>query len=381
MPKNLFEGEPGYQHGEIPAVGVLLAFLGTPEAPTAAALRPYLRQFLSDPRVIEMSRPAWWLILNLFVLPFRPRKSAQLYAKIWTDEGSPLLVISRRQAAAIEKRLKSEIGTPVHVALGATYGRPSMRQALESLRARGCRRLLFFPLFAHYSSTSTGAAFDALTAVLGRWRWLPELRTIFSYHDEPAYVRALAAGIRRRWRAEGEPEKLVMSFHGIPQRYLENGDPYHCQCLKTGRLLADELGLAEDRWLVTFQSLFGREEWIKPYTDVTLQALARAGVKHVDVVCPGFAADCLETLEEIEEQNREFFLAAGGETFRYLPALNDRPDHIDLLVDLIRRNLHGWVVPKEDWDAAAVQAEAEAVRRRAEARMRSPARADGGGGG
>lgn len=378
MPTNLYEGDPGFRHGETPAVGVLVAILGTPAAPTAAAVRPYLRAFLGDPRVIEVPRLKWWLILNLFVLPFRPRASAKLYASIWTDEGSPLLTISQRQADALEGALRGRVGGPVHVALGATYGEPSIRGALEALRAKGCRRIVFLPMFSHYSSTSTGAAFDAMTRVLMKWRWVPELRTVQQWHDAPGYIGALAASVREHWAEHGEPDKLLMSFHGVPQRYLEAGDPYHCQCLKTGRLLAEALELPRERWQASFQSLFGREEWIKPYTDVTLAAMARSGVRHVDVICPGFAADCLETLEEIEEQNREGFLEAGGERFGYIPCLNDRPDHIAFLADLLVRNLGGWVEAPDEYDAARVEAEAAASRERAEALAASPSPADAG---
>ena len=385
MPKNLFRGEPDFEHGEVPAVGVLLAILGTPDEPTAPAVRRYLREFLGDPRVIELSRPVWWLILNLFVLPFRPRKSAALYASVWTDEGSPLLVISRKQEAAIAERLTAGYRSPVHVALGATYGNPSMASALDALQAKGCRRILFLPLFSHYSSTSTGAAYDALARELATLRRVPELRTIFQFHDDPVYIEALAASVRERWQAEGEPDKLLMSFHGVPQRYLEGGDPYHCQCLKTGRLLADALALPDERFQISFQSLFGREEWIKPYTDKTIEALAKSGVEKLDVICPGFAADCLETLEEIEGENREIFMEAGGKQFRYIPALNDRTDHIDALVNLIDRNLRGWATSSDDhggevYDADAVAAAAADSRRRAEALRACPAVADGGHG-
>jgi ferrochelatase len=384
MPKNLFRGDPGlahgqdFAHGEIPAVGVLMAILGTPDAPTPAAVRRYLREFLSDPRVIEVSRPVWWLILNLFVLPFRPKKSAALYASVWTEEGSPLLVISQRQQAAVAAELKARYGTAVHVALGATYGNPSMRSALDELLAKGCRRILLMPMFSHYSSTSTGAAYDALTRELATLRWLPELRTVCQFHDDPAYIGALAASVRERWRDEGKPDMLLMSFHGVPERYLANGDPYHCQCLKTGRLLAEALELPAGRWRVSFQSLFGKEEWVKPYTDKTLQAMARSGIRKVDVICPGFAADCLETLEEIEVENRTLFLEAGGVQFRYIPALNDRPDHIAALCGVIDRNLGGWTMSPEELDAQAVQVEAEASRRRGEALRACPAIADSG---
>lgn len=375
MPKNLFRGEPDFEHGEIPKVGVLLAILGTPDEPTAPAVRRYLREFLGDPRVIELSRPVWWLILNLFVLPFRPKKSAALYASIWTEEGSPLLVISRKQQAAIAAGLEQRHGRAIPMALGSTYGNPTMASALDALRAEGCRRILFLPLFSHYSSTSTGAAYDALARELARLRWIPELRTVFQYHDDPGYIAALAASVRERWAAEGEPDMLLMSFHGVPQRYLEDGDPYHCQCLKTGRLLAEALGLDADRHQVSFQSLFGREEWIKPYTDKTIEAMAKSGIRKLDVICPGFAADCLETLEEIEVENREIFMHAGGEQFRYIPALNDRPDHIEALVDLITRNIAGWI---DDRDEQARASEAARSRDLARALGACPATADAG---
>lgn len=375
MPKNLFRGESDFAHGEVPEAGVLLAILGTPDAPTPSAVRRYLREFLGDPRVIELSRPVWWLILNLFVLPFRPKKSAALYASVWTDEGSPLLVISQKQQAAIAAGLAASYEREIPVALGATYGNPSMASALDELQAKGCRRILFLPLFSHYSSTSTGAAYDALARELATLRWIPELRTILHFHDDPGYIAALASSVHERWDRDGEPDMLLMSFHGVPQRYLENGDPYHCQCLKTGRLLAEALGLGDDRHQVSFQSLFGREEWIKPYTDKTIEAMAKSGIRKLDVICPGFAADCLETLEEIEVENREIFMHAGGEQFRYIPALNDRTDHIESLVALIEGNLGGWV-DRRDGDAR--DAEADTSRRLAEALRACPARANGG---
>jgi ferrochelatase len=378
VPKNLYSVEPDFEHGEIPAVGVLLINLGTPEAPTAKALRPYLRQFLSDPRVIEISRPLWWLILNLFILTRRPKASAELYANIWTEEGSPLLLTSQRIAAAVGERLSSEYGTPVHTALGMTYGEPSIPAALAELKAEGCRRIVVFPLYSHYSSSSTGASFDAVMKELMTWRWVPELRTIHQYHDDPAYVRALAATVREHWAEHGEPEKLVTSYHGIPRRYFLNGDPYHCQCHKTTRLLAEELGLPEDRYEVTFQSLFGREVWLQPYTDVTLEAMARSGIRRVDVLCPGFSVDCLETIDEIDRENRHVFLEAGGEEFHYIPCLNDRPDHLELLADQVRRNLGGWAEPKSEWDAEKAETEAVHSRQLAEAMKACPVHADGG---
>ncbi len=378
MPKSFFQGEPGFQHGEIPAVGILVVNLGTPEAPTAKAVRPYLREFLWDRRVIEISRPKWWLILNLLVLTFRPRKSAEAYASIWTEEGSPLLLYSQRIGEKMEEVLRRSVGGPLHVRLGMTYGEPSVASALAELKAKGCRRILVLPLYAHYSSTSSGAAFDAVMRELMTWRRVPEVRTVQEYHDEPGHIRALADSVRELWSREGEPERLLFSFHGIPQRYFDHGDPYHCLCHKTARLVAENLGLERERYVVSFQSLFGREEWIKPYTEMTLKAMAGSGVRSVDVVCPGFSVDCLETLEEIDEENRHYFLEAGGEQFRYIPCLNDRQDHVDFLAGLVRRNLEGWVTEPGAWDETAVRAEAEASRARAAAMAAAPPQADAG---
>jgi protoporphyrin/coproporphyrin ferrochelatase len=363
-------GQPDFAHGELPpvaSIGVVLANLGTPDAPDAPALRRYLRQFLLDPRVIEMPRPLWWVVLHAAVLPFRPRKSAALYRKVWTAEGSPLLVNSLRQAAGVAALLAREVPAPVHVRVAMRYGNPSIRSALRELAGLGCRRVVALPLYPQYAAVTTGSTFDAIAAELAGWRWVPELRTIHSYHDEPAYVEALAASLREAWAAAPPAEKLLFSFHGIPKRYFLAGDPYFCQCQKTARLVAERLGLPRERYEVTFQSLFGREEWLRPYTEQTLRALAAAGTRSLDVICPGFSADCLETLEEIDGLNREIFLHAGGERYRYIPALNDRPDHLRLLADLVVRNLAGWIAPAGE--AAARAGEAAATDRRAAAMM------------
>jgi len=317
--------------------GILLTNLGTPDAPTPSSLRRYLREFLGDPRIVEMPRWIWWLILNGIILNVRPRKSARLYAKVWSDEGSPLLAIGRRQAAALATELERR-GVAAHVVLGMRYGNPSIRTALEELRARGCWRLLVLPLYPQYFAGTTGSTFDAVAATLTGWRRVPELRFVADYHDDDAYIEALVASIRTVWQRDGEPERLLLSFHGIPQRYAAAGDPYHDQCMATAARLRARLDLDADRIVTSFQSRFGREAWLQPYTDITLQEWARAGVKRVDVVCPGFAADCLETLEEIDQLNRELFLRAGGERFRYIPALNDSPAHITLLADLVAQN-------------------------------------------
>jgi len=338
-------GEPDYQHGTEDKTGVLLVNLGTPDAPDAASVRRYLAQFLWDPRVIEVARPLWWLILHGVILRIRPRKSAEAYAKVWTEEGSPLLSISRRQHRAFQQLLAERVGGEVPVALGMRYGSPSIASALAELRENGVRRLLVLPLYPQYSATTTASVFDAIAADLQRTRWLPELRFINQYHDERGYIEALAASIREHWQDQGRAERLLFSFHGLPHRYLLSGDPYHCHCHKTARLLAAELGLDDDAWMLSFQSRVGREEWLRPYTDETVAQLARDGVRSLDVACPGFSADCLETLEEIAMQNGEIFEEAGGETLRYVPALNDRSDHISFLVDLTQKHCQGWPEP------------------------------------
>ncbi|MEE8367833.1 MAG: ferrochelatase [Thermoanaerobaculia bacterium] len=375
---NLYAQEPHSEHGRLPAVGVLLANLGTPDAPTAVALRRFLREFLGDPRVIEEPRWKWWLILNLLILPFRPRRSAALYRKIWEKEGSPLLSRSLRLGEGVTGILAQAVGSPLHVAVGMRYGRPSMRQALMDLRRKGCNKLLVIPMFPQYSGTTVGSVFDALAAELVTWRVVPSLRTVHHYHDEPAYIGELAASIREVWERNGKPEKLLFSFHGIPLRYFTGGDPYHCECHKTARLVAERLHLSEPEYEVAFQSIFGKEEWIKPTADVTIRAMARSGVKKLDVICPGFSVDCLETLEEIKLLNRGFFLDNGGERFRYIPCLNDRPGHARMLADLIRRNLDGWVTDTEDWDAASALAEAQTSSRRADALQSRGAPANAG---
>ncbi len=339
MPK--YTGNSDYHHDTRACTGVLLTNLGTPEAPTAAALRRYLGEFLSDPRVIEVPRLIWWCILHGIILRVRPRKSAAAYAKVWTDAGSPLLVTTRQQAAALQQRL----GDAMQVAIGMRYGKPSIRDGLESLRAANTTRVLVLPLYPQYAAATTASTFDAVSNVLKNWRRLPELRMVNHYHDEPAYISALARSIERHWAEYGRPDRLIFSFHGIPMHYFTAGDPYHCECHKTARLVAESLQLQDDQWQVTFQSRFGPREWLKPYTDMTLKELPGQGVRHVQIICPGFAADCLETLEEIDMQNREFFMTAGGENFSYIPALNAQMDHIDALLEIIRKHTSGWEAP------------------------------------
>ncbi|HLF55535.1 MAG TPA: ferrochelatase [Thermoanaerobaculia bacterium] len=362
-----YRGEPRAAADDAPGIGVLLANLGTPAAPTARALRPYLRQFLWDPRVIELPRWRWWLILHLAVLTTRPKSSAALYRKVWTPEGSPLLKISRCQANGVAARLAG-LSPRVEVALGMRYGEPSIAGALRELAAKGCRRILVVPLYPQYAAATTASTFDAVFAELAAWRWAPELRTVASYHDERGYVAALAQSIAELWRREGEPERLLLSFHGMPVRYAEAGDPYPRFCQESARLVRERLGFPAERTIVAFQSRFGREPWLEPYTDQTLKALPGQGVRSVDALCPGFSADCLETLEEIDGMNRDFFLHAGGERFRYVPCLNDRDDHLDFLAELATRHLGGWL----DEPAAAGGPALDAAARRRQEGFRAP---------
>jgi len=337
-----YQGTPAFRHDQAPGTGVLLANLGTPEAPTPGAVRRFLGEFLWDPRVVEMPRPLWWLILHGVILRLRPSRVAKAYETVWTEDGSPLLSIAKKQAQALRRQLPGQLGGRVEVALGMRYGNPSIEQAMSELRSKGMRRLLVLPLYPQYSATTTASIFDEVFRVLSGWRWVPELRLIQHYHDYPPYIDALAASVREHWDSHGRPDRLLMSFHGIPRRYFDAGDPYFCECQKTGRLLAERLELQDSDWQLTFQSRFGREEWLRPYTDHTLKALGKQGVARVAVICPGFSADCLETLEEIAEQNRELFLHAGGREFRYIPALNDRADHVQALSRLLSEHMQGW---------------------------------------
>lgn len=324
-------------------IGILLTNLGTPDTPEPAAVRRYLAEFLGDPRVVEAPRWFWLPVLYGVVLNLRPRKSAAAYQKIWWDEGSPILVIARRQAAALQRALDARLERPAHVALAMRYGEPSLAQGLDELRAAGCRRVLLFPMYPQYSASTVATTFDKVADILGGWRDQPQLRTITRYYDDPGYIRALAKSVQRYWAEHGRGERLMLSFHGIPQRYADNGDPYPQECHATAERLAAALDLAPDEWQTCFQSRFGREPWLQPYTDKTLAAWAADGLKHVDVVCPGFSADCLETLEEIAIGNRELFHAGGGETLNYIPALNDDEAHIEALADLAQRELAGWL--------------------------------------
>ena len=346
-----------FHHDSQMITGVLITNLGTPDEPTTPALRRYLAEFLWDPRIVDISRPLWWLILHGVILRFRPRRSAAAYRTVWTDEGSPLLAISKKQIKALRAELTQRLPGPVVIELGMRYGKPSIESALEMLRNANARRILVLPLYPQYSCSTTASTFDAVASAMKKWRWVPELRFVNQYADETGYIEALVTSIQEAWQARQQPEKLLFSFHGTPKRFHTEGDPYFCQCHKTARLVAERLGLAENQWQLTFQSIFGREEWLKPYTIDTLRELGASGVKSVDIVCPGFSADCLETIEEIGVENRDAYLEAGGETFHYIPALNDRADHIQALAGLAQKHLAGWPEAAPDWNAAQHEAE------------------------
>lgn len=332
----------GFQHQQTPKVGVMIVNLGTPDAPTPKALRVYLKEFLWDPRIVEIPRIVWWFILNVIILQIRPKKSAKAYQSIWTERGSPLAFHTLDQAEGIKQRLEKKYGDQVIVDWAMRYGNPSITHVMDRMREQGVQKLVVLPLYPQYSAASTASTFDALAKDFSQQRWLPELRFIQSYHDDEKYINALVKSIENFWSEHGRADKLLFSYHGIPLKYLHTGDPYHCQCLKTTRLVAQKLNLSSSEYMTTFQSRFGANEWLKPYTDATMKSLPSQGVKSVQVVCPGFAADCLETIEEIAEENCEYFKEAGGERFAYIPALNSSEDHIDALTQIIERNLDGW---------------------------------------
>lgn len=355
-----FRPEPSHTHGKPATTAVLLCNLGTPDAPTTPAVRRYLKEFLSDPRVVEIPRAAWLPILWGIILPLRPAKSAHKYASIWTEAGSPLKVWTEKQAKLLHGFL-GERGHAVTVRYAMRYGNPSIEAQLDTLKAQGATRILIVPAYPQYSGTTTASVVDAVGAWAQRTRNLPELRFVGRYHDDAGYIDALASTIGRHWMAHGRPDHFVMSFHGVPERTLKLGDPYHCECHKTARLLAARLNLAREQYTVSFQSRFGKAKWLEPYTEPTLRALAARGVKRVDVACPGFTSDCLETLEEIGMEARAAFLAAGGKAFHAIPCLNDDNKWIGALADLAERHMAGWPT-KERPDPAALAASRERAR-------------------
>jgi len=339
-----YRSTPQLEPGLPESTGVLIVNLGTPDAPTTGAVRRFLRQFLSDPHVIQYPRLLWWLILNFVILLIRPSRSAAAYRKIWTEQGSPLMVHSEAIAKKVHASMVSAENGPMHLELAMTYGEPSIAGAIDKLLAKGVSRIVALPLYPQYSGTTTAAVTDVVALELKRRRQTTESRFIYDYHDTPGYIGALAASVREYWAQNGRSEKLLLSFHGVPKSTLANGDPYQLQCQETARLLADELQLDDDDWLLSFQSRVGREEWLAPYTDETVRELGKQGVTRIDVVCPGFSTDCLETLEEIAMQNAGFFRDAGGESLHYIPALNARDDHVQFLVDLIQQQIRHWSI-------------------------------------
>ena len=363
-----FSPEPVFVHGSLSRTAVLLVNLGTPAAPDARAVRRFLREFLSDPRVVEIPRVIWWPILYGLVLPLRPRKTAAKYAAIWTDDGSPLMVNSRQQALLLRGYL-GQRGLDVEVELAMRYGEPSIASAFDALRKKNVERVLVLPMYPQYSATTTASVFDAVADQLRTSRNMPEMRWVRHFHDHAGYIDALKQSVLDHWTRSGRLEKgdrLVISFHGVPKRTLDLGDPYHCECQKTGRLLAESLGLQDGEYVVTFQSRFGRAEWLQPYTAQTLRELAAKGCARVDVVCPGFATDCLETLEEIAIEGKKEFLSAGGRQFHYIACLNDAPAFIAALADLAQQQMQGWLLASTSLkDAEARQAEGQKSRERA----------------
>ena len=351
-----FRPEPALPHGTAACTAVLLVNLGTPDEPTPAALRRYLSEFLSDPRVVEIPRALWWLILHGIILRVRPAKSAAKYASVWTAEGSPLAAWTAKQAKLLQGYLGERGHRPpgLLVRHAMRYGNPSVASVLDQLKAANATRILVLPLYPQYAAATTASVNDAVMAWMLTQRRQPELRFVNRYHDDVGYIEALAQRVRSHWQTNGRGERLVLSFHGVPERSLLMGDPYHCECHVSARLLGERLGLAKGELVVTFQSRFGKAKWLTPYTEPTMIELARRGIKRIDVMCPGFTADCLETLEEIDQEARAAYLEAGGESFHYIPCLNDQHEWLAALASIALRHLQGW--PCDDVAGAAAHA-------------------------
>ena len=326
-----FKGEQNFQHENEQKKGVLIAYLGTPDSPDVLSVRRYLKEFLSDPRIIEVPKIIWWFVLNIFILNFRSFNSARLYKSIWTDGGSPLLV----NCIKIKEKLLKSLPSNYQVALGMRYGNPSIKNALNELKEANCRDIEVITLFPHYSATTVGSIFDAVSTEIKSWRWVPSVKFLNSNHDNPLLIEILSKRIQKSFDSQGKPDKLVFSYHSIPKKYFDSGDPYHCLCQKTSRLIAEKLSLDEKDYITAFQSRFGPSEWLKPYTSETMKSLPKEGIKSVQVVSPGFGVDNLETLQEIDIENKEYFEDAGGENFHYIPCLNDDDDHVEFLISLI----------------------------------------------
>ena len=325
-------------------LGVLLVNLGTPSAPDTASVRRYLREFLSDPRVVEVPKPLWWFILNFFILTTRPSRSAALYRKIWQPEGSPLLINALNQAKALQQTLDEAETSQVRVAVAMRYGEPSIEQGLDNFTEDGINKILVLPMYPQYSGSTVGSVLDEVGNVLQKRRYVPSIRFTSGYSDQDSYISGLTDSVKSHWDEHGRSEVLLMSFHGIPEGYSLKGDPYPNECRKTAELLAKELGLNEKQWLVAFQSRFGPKKWLQPYTDDVLRNMVELGVSTVDVICPGFSVDCLETLEEVAIGYKSLFYQLGGKTFNYIPCLNDRPSHIHMLEDIIKSSISDWLV-------------------------------------
>ena len=326
-----FKGEQNFQHENEQKKGVLITYLGTPDSPDVLSVRRYLKEFLSDPRIIEVPKIIWWFVLNIFILNFRSFNSARLYKSIWTDGGSPLLV----NCLKIKEKVQKSLPSNYQVALGMRYGNPSIKSALNELKEANCRDIEVITLFPHYSATTVGSIFDAVSTEIKSWRWVPSVKFLNSYHDNPLLIEILSKRIKKSFESNGKPDKLVFSYHSIPKKYFDSGDPYHCLCQKTSRLIAEKLSLDEKDYITAFQSRFGPSEWLKPYTSETMKSLPKEGIKSVQVVSPGFGVDNLETLQEIDIENKEYFEDAGGENFHYIPCLNDDDDHVEFLISLI----------------------------------------------
>ena len=359
-------GKSDYDHSSPEKIGLLITNLGTPSAATPSALRKYFAEFLWDPRVVEYPRVLWWLILHLVILRIRPRIKAASYAKIWTKQGSPLMVYTKAQLQTLKALFNKQYNLGhIEIDFAMRYGQPSIESAVLNMQQKNVTHLLVLPLYPQYSGSTAGSTFDAVANTLSKLRWMPELRFINQYADDEGYIAACTKRISNHWQQHQRGEKLIFSFHGLPKRFLLAGDPYHCQCHKTARLIAQELQLNDNEWRLTFQSRFGREEWLQPYTFETLEALPTEGVKSVDVFCPGFSADCIETLEEIDMENRDIFLSAGGEQFQYIPALNDSEEHIDALANLALKHMQGWEQAKTDFNLQVYAEQKQDAQKRA----------------
>ena len=361
---NYYNQEPNYEHGDPQKIGVILANLGTPDKPNSIALRKYLSQFLIDRRVIEIPRFIWCWILYLIILVFRPAASAKKYKQIWTSKGSPLLVNAQAQSKLLNQYLSKKIKQPLEISLAMSYGNPSMKKAFNELKTKNCTKIILFPLYPQYAASSSASAMDSLWRILLKTRNGPEIRTIRHYHDHPAYINALKISVLNFWKKKGKPSKLIMSFHGIPKKSLYQGDPYHCECHKTGRLLAEALNLKESEYKICFQSRFGKAEWLKPYFSEIITDLGKQKIKNIHVICPGFSSDCLETLEEINIEGKSIFLDNGGKNYNYIPALNTNPDWIKAMGEILNSNLQGWI--DQDWSLVKQQKKSALTKKQAE---------------